>query len=170
MPLYDHHGPVADSWVRGDLNSIQNSTQTPVFVSLDDLIENGEALFVGGRSVGVEIEGDVEPESLAPFIDRLSLIAIRFPAFKDGRGFTLACLLRERSGFSAELRATGDILPDQLHFLLRVGFSTFELPETVPEKRVLEALNRYSVWFQSAADSRTPVQVLRQSTQKEAAE
>lgn len=170
MPLYDHDGAVVDAWARSREDPTQNKTNQLALVSLDDLIESGEALFDGWRSVGVEIKTDVEPEILAPFINRLGLIAIRFDSFKDGRGFTLARMLRERGGFSAEIRATGDILPDQILFLLRVGFSTFELSESVPAKRVSEALKRYSVWLQTAADSRTPAQMLRPTVHLKAAE
>jgi uncharacterized protein (DUF934 family) len=75
---------------------------------------------------GVLIGVDVEPEprfALAP------LIAIDFPAFNDGRGLSLAVLLRTRYGFTGELRAVGDVHPDMMHYMRRCGFDTFQMPE-----------------------------------------
>ena len=170
MLLYNKYGPATDTWVRDDGRVRKSGSTQPILLQFAELAEKGEAVLANLSSAGVEVDADVELDQLAPYLDCLGLIAIRFPSFKDGRVFTLARLLRERGGFTAELRATGDILPDQILFLLRVGFSTFELPEHIPARRVREALDRYSVWFQSAADSRTPVHQLRQSSNLQAAE
>lgn len=170
MPLYNHQGLITDPWQRAAVQASQGTTGTVVLVALGELAEKGEALFNNGHIVGVEVETDTELDVLAPYVERLGLISVRFDTFKDGRGFTLGRLIRERLGFTGELRAAGDILLDQVPFLLRVGFSTFELAESTPEAQVDEALNRYSVWFQTAADSRTPVQRLRRSTTSVAAE
>ncbi len=64
---------------------------------------------------------------LAPYLDRLALVALVFPTFKDGRAYSQARLLRERYGFRGELRATGDVLRDQFLFLARAGFDAFEV-------------------------------------------
>ena len=170
MPLYNKDGLIIDQWTRDQERAVTDGSGQPVLLQFTEFLQLTEGGSINVRSAGVEVDVNVEPEQLAPFIDRLGLISIRFGSFKDGRGFTLARLLRERCGYTAELRASGDILPDQIHFLLRVGFSTFELPEHFPAHRVCEALERYSVWFQSAADSATPVHVLRQTSRMEAAE
>ena len=64
---------------------------------------------------------------LAPWLDRLALVALVFPSFRDGRAYSQARLLRERHGFRGELRATGDVLRDQFLFLVRAGFDAFEV-------------------------------------------
>ena len=75
---------------------------------------------------GLLLEASDEPE--ARFL-HAPLIAIRFPAFHDGRGLSLAVLLRTRSGYTGELRATGDVRPDLVHYLVRCGFDSVEMPE-----------------------------------------
>ena len=80
------------------------------------------------------------------------LITIDFPAFNDGRGLSLAVLLRTRFNFSGELRAVGDVHPDLLHYLHRCGFDTFEMPEdrvsTASEQ--LSSLAPYSDYYQAS--------------------
>ncbi len=170
MALYNHHGPISDPWIRADGNSGVVSSGAKIVFTLDELLALGHAAFGSDKSVGVEVATDTELDQLTSFIDRLGLISIRFDSFKDGRGFSLARRLRERGQFAGELRATGDILPDQIHFFVRVGFSTFELPSDISAERVTDALHRYTVWYQKAADSRTPVQTLRTASRMKAAE
>jgi uncharacterized protein (DUF934 family) len=75
---------------------------------------------------GLLLEPDDEPESTHT---RAPIIAINFPAFSDGRGLSLAVLLRTRFGFNGELRAVGDVHPDVIHYMKRCGFDTFQMPE-----------------------------------------
>ncbi|MEM8766533.1 MAG: DUF934 domain-containing protein [Pseudomonadota bacterium] len=75
---------------------------------------------------GLLLEPTDEPE--ARFTDA-PVIAINFPAFNDGRGLSLAVLLRTRFGFAGELRAVGDVHPDIIHYMKRCGFDTFQMPE-----------------------------------------
>lgn len=79
----------------------------------------------GGLSVVLKPADDVTV--LAPYIDRLALVAVSFPAYNDGRGFSQASLLRERLGFSGDLRAVGDVLLDQIAHMLRCGFSSLAI-------------------------------------------
>ncbi|MDA1076335.1 MAG: DUF934 domain-containing protein [Proteobacteria bacterium] len=79
-----------------------------------------------GTNQGIVLAVDTEPnEALA----KAAVIAIDFPAFTDGRGLSLAVLLRDRYGFKGDLRAIGDVQPDMLHYLVRCGFSSFLLPD-----------------------------------------
>ena len=84
-----------------------------------------------------------------------ALIAVNFPRFVDGRGYSIA-LLRERYGYSGELRAIGDVLPDQLQFMKRCGFDAFALR---PDKDATKAarLNFFSQTYQAAADTDVPL-------------
>lgn len=70
-------------------------------------------------------------EVIADVLDQLSLVALAFPAFNDGRSFSKAELLRSRYGFSGPIRATGQVLVDQLPHMLRVGFDQFEVSHPV---------------------------------------
>ena len=84
-----------------------------------ELLENA------GYTVGVWLAPDDAPEALIPRLAQIPVIAIQFPSFTDGRGYSLARLLRQRYGFRGELRAFGDILRDQIYFLHQCGFNAF---------------------------------------------
>lgn len=99
---------------------------------------------------------------LAPYLDRLALVALVFPSFRDGRAYSQALLLRERHGFRGELRATGDVLRDQFGFLIRAGFDAFEVKKDKDADAFSDVLKRFSVVYQPSADDR--VAVLRRRT------
>jgi uncharacterized protein (DUF934 family) len=86
--------------------------------------------------IGVALEPDEPVEELVSDLDRVSMVALSFPAFTDGRAYSAARLLRERHGFEGELRATGDILLDQIPFMLRCGFTSFAISHG-PTRRAL---------------------------------
>src|SRR5580692_4741657 len=75
--------------------------------------------------IGVWLAPDSEPEDIVADFDAVALIAIDFPVFRDGRGYSIARLLRERYGYSGEIRAIGDVLRDQLTFMFRCGFDAY---------------------------------------------
>ena len=84
--------------------------------------------------------------------NRLTLIAVEFPAFTDGRGYSTATLLRERYGYTGELRAVGDVLRDQIFLMSRSGFTTFALRDDQSVDKALAAFNDFSSYYQHAAD------------------
>ncbi len=103
---------------------------------------------------GLWVDGDSEPETLLPILDRVGLIAVRLPAFTDGRAYSLARLLRDRYRFDGDLRAFGDVLVDQLFYLHRCGFSSFELRGDQDRQRALAALETFRYVYQGASDGR----------------
>ncbi|WP_457795596.1 DUF934 domain-containing protein [Methylocystis sp. S23] len=104
-----------------------------VVVSLARL-EHALAHLPEGVSLGVNIPNTTEPSALASALPRLRLVEIAFPAFADGRGFSLAGLIR-RAGFDGELRASGRILADQYAHALGCGFDTIEIPDDLAERQ-----------------------------------
>lgn len=92
---------------------------------------------------GVWLGPDDELAPLLPWLATIPLIAIRFPVFTDGRGYSLARLLRGRHGYAGELRAVGDVLRDQLYFLQRCGFDAFQLRADQPAEEALAAFLDY---------------------------
>jgi uncharacterized protein (DUF934 family) len=102
----------------------------PVIVSLEQWLDNLDSLIVRRDPLGIRLRSDQNPEVIADDIDHFALIALEFPLFKDGRAYSYARLLRERWGFRGELRAVGEVLLEQLHFMQRVGFNSFELNRT----------------------------------------
>jgi uncharacterized protein (DUF934 family) len=128
-----------------------------VIVSLDRYRELRASLRQRAGRVGVQLRSDQEAKALAEFVAELSVVAIEFPGFKDGRGYTTARLLRERFGYKGELRAVGDVLRDQLFFMLRCGFDAFELKPGKDIDGALNAFREFSVTYQGAADDPRPL-------------
>ena len=106
--------------------------------------------------VGVSLQPDDDLSLLTPYVDKLDLIAIHFPKFTDGRGYSLARLLRQRLGYRGELRAVGEVLRDQLYFMARCGFDAFELRDSYNPEAALSAFTEITVHYQAAADGYGP--------------
>jgi len=109
------------------------------------------------QDIGVYLKNDENPEDLKNDVGSLPLIAIEFPGFMDGRGFTLGRLLRERYGFTGELRAAGGFIRDQLTYLSRCGFNAFDCNETFDLDSALSSLNDLPEYYQAAADQELPL-------------
>ena len=92
-----------------------------------DLWLAGKEHFEDRDDIGVWLDSHDEPEILAGVVNELPVIAVNFPKFSDGRGYSIARLLRERLSYRNELRAVGDVLLDQLQFMKRCGFDTYVL-------------------------------------------
>ncbi len=117
------------------------------------LADAGELVLRPGLT-GVLWPNDRDVAELAPHLDRLALVALAFPNFKDGRAYSQARVLRERHRFRGELRAIGQILRDQFLFQLRAGFDAFEVAKPADAEAFAEAIGRYSVFYQPATDGR----------------
>lgn len=120
MKLLDRSGYRPDDFSRDGATAAILAPLADLQVALDK---------PGRGPVGVEIANNTDVERLAPFFEKLALIAVAFPAYTDGRGFSLARRLR-RSGFKGRLRAVGPLIPDQGPYAFACGFDEIELPET----------------------------------------
>lgn len=118
-------------------------------VSLDGFLDQSNA-----STVRIEAGDDVR--LLIPHLDRVRLVEIDFPKFRDGRGFSSARILRE-AGYNGEIRATGDVLVDLVFFMRRCGFDSFEPDVPMNPADVEATLNRYPEVYQPAADDRVPI-------------
>ena len=104
----------------------------------------------------VRLEPGDEARDLLPFLDRLKLVEVNFPAYTDGRGYTAARVLRE-AGYTGELRAVGDVLIDQLALMRRCGFDSFAPERELNADDANAALERYADVYQRTVDGRNPV-------------
>jgi uncharacterized protein (DUF934 family) len=127
-----------------------------VILSLARFQAEGEILLSNSRRVGVRIEPDQEVEALAYDLPRLSVVALDFPKYRDGRAYTNARLLRERYRFKGEVRAVGDVLREQAGFMVRCGFDTFEPADGASSNEWHAAARRFRHVYQRAADARAP--------------
>ena len=100
-------------------------------------------------------------EALAAEVERAKLIVLNFPKFTDGRAYSQARLLRGRLGYAGELRATGAVYLDQLPFLLRCGFDSFESDQPGFGEALAKARSLFSVVYQPTEDGRLPISALR---------
>ncbi|HJU23102.1 MAG TPA: DUF934 domain-containing protein [Casimicrobiaceae bacterium] len=126
----------------------------PVIVSLALWRERRGALIARGE-IGVWLAPTDDPAALADDVDRLPVIAIDFPQFSDGRGFSHARLLRQRHGYRNELRAIGDVQRDQLYYLSQCGFDAFLIPDARDASEALRGFDDFSDGYQASA-LRTP--------------
>ena len=121
---------------------------SPVIVSLARFLE----LEHDGRQTvsGVALSADDDPLALKPYIDHLQLVCIDFPVFADSHGCSQAQLLRKTLGYSGELRATGDVLPDKILPMLRMGVDAFEFAAEPDSALIEEILSHYQSSYQPA--------------------
>jgi uncharacterized protein (DUF934 family) len=112
------------------------------------------------NATAVRIEPGDDARALLPHLDRLALVEVSFPAYRDGRGYSAARILRE-AGYAGELRASGDVLVDQIAFMRRCGFDSFAPDKPLDQAALERALGRYHHAYQKAADGRTPIWALR---------
>ena len=122
-------------------------------VSLDAFLDQTNA-------TSVRIEAGEDVTQLLPHLDRVRLVEVDFPKFRDGRGFSSARVLREM-GYTGEIKATGDVLVDLVFFMRRCGFDSFAPDVAFNEADVQAALNRYPYVYQHAADDAVPIWKLR---------
>lgn len=104
--------------------------------------------------IGIWLESNDEPETLEGQLGNIDIIAINFPKFGDGRGYSIARVVR-RLGYEGELRAIGDVLRDQLFFMQRCGFNSFAVRSDRDIENALQGLNDFSDVYQGAQDNQT---------------
>ena len=153
MPLVKNGKIVTDIFVRvaddGELPESGNA-----LVSAARFLENPEGLLSKTAKLGVIWPNNRDLDDLVPFLDRLAVVALIFPTFRDGRAYSQARLLRERHGFKGELRATGQVLRDQFVFMLRAGFDAFEVKKQSDAEAFATTVKHYSVFYQPTGDGR----------------
>ncbi|MGJ4952919.1 DUF934 domain-containing protein [Bradyrhizobium sp. HKCCYLS20291] len=154
MPLVKGGHIIADEFVRVT-DDAELPAQGAILVSETRFLADPQALL--GRAngkLGVIWPNNRDVDDLVPYLDRIALVALVFPSFRDGRAYTQARLLRERYGYRGELRATGQVLRDQFVFMLRAGFDTFDVKKQADAEAFGETVKRYSVFYQPAGDGR----------------
>ena len=126
MPLLKNNQITEDSWI-----FIEDDATVPsignIVVSFEYLKNNFDALVMRQDSFGVRLDNDANAHDLEPYISKLALIALHFPAFTDGRAYSQARIITAQLKYTGELRATGNVLADQGVFMSRCGFDAFEI-------------------------------------------
>jgi uncharacterized protein (DUF934 family) len=115
------------------------------------------AQLVDRAELGIWLASDERPEALKDDLNLFKVIAVNFPKFTDGRGYSIAFNLRTRLGYQGELRAIGDVLRDQLFYMHRVGFNAFATREDRNIHDALKGLTDFSESYQTSWDQKTPL-------------
>ena len=155
--LIDRSGSLPDTWIRFTGDAAQCPAGADVLLPLDEWREHAQAWRARPGRVGVVLSPTDDPLVLASDLASLSLIAIDFPRFTDGRGYSTARLLRERLGWTGELRAVGDVLRDQLFLMARCGFSSFALRADQNPLAALAGFKAFSVRYQACTEEPAPL-------------
>ena len=151
---------IEDTWtvIEADLSEEEISSKGDILVTLDFWLKNKEQLKTrSGGLLGLALESTDELNLFVEDLGLFELITINFPAFADGRGFSVARLLRERYDYQKEIRAVGDVLRDQLFYMQRCGFSAFAIREDRCVEDALNAYNDFTVSYQAATDNLQPI-------------
>ena len=131
-------------------------------VSLERWQAERETLRARNTPIGVRLKSGQEPSAIADDLDKLAVVALEFPAYRNGRAYSYARLLRERHGYKGEVRAVGNVLRDQFQFMIRCGFDALEVADNITPEIFAECAGFFTVFYQPAADGKETVLSLRQ--------
>lgn len=170
MALIKDRSIAVNSWRRLESETalVEGLPEGDLLVSLELWVAHCDRLRAHAGRLGVWLGGSDDPERLVGAFPDLALIAVHFPSFTDGRGYSTGRLLRSRYGWRGELRAIGDVQRDQLFYLARCGFDAFELREGEDAGRALEAYGDFSDTYQAAVDQPLPLFRRREAASGEA--
>ena len=130
-------------------------------VTLTRFEKERDTLLARNAPIGVRLKSDESPERLGSDVQRLSVVVLEFPKFRDGRGFSWARILRTRMGYRGEVRASGKFIYDQIAYLHRVGCDAFEVPEGFTLAQFGAALSEMTNVYQPSADGKKTIRDLR---------
>jgi uncharacterized protein (DUF934 family) len=153
MPLVKQGKISGDAFVHV-ADDAEMPTSGAVLISAARFLADPETLSRRPGKLGVIWPNNRDVDDLVPYLDRLAVVALVFPTFRDGRAYSQARLLRERYKYSGELRATGQVLRDQFVFMLRAGFDSFEVKKDSDAEAFVSTVKRYSVFYQPTGDGR----------------
>lgn len=150
-----------DSWKRLERRTDGTLPMLPkageLIVPLALWLERRAELLQRTGPLGVWLDSNEEPETIATDVRRFAVIAVNFPKYQDGRGFSIARLLRERYGYKGELRAVGHLTRDHLYYMEGCGFNAFELREGESLEEALAAFGDFSEAYQASVSRPTPL-------------
>jgi uncharacterized protein (DUF934 family) len=146
MPLLKNGSIIVDDWITLGLDDPKPDSGD-IVVPYARLLRDWENHTDHDGRLGVIFTNIDRVEALTLFLPRLALIVLPFPSFTDGRAYSLARQIRE-TGYGRELRAAGNVLPDQVQFMLQVGFDAFEIGDRFTAEVWLKASRQMSLAYQ----------------------
>jgi uncharacterized protein (DUF934 family) len=165
MPLITGDALVADTFT-----TVADDAPLPesggAIVSLTRFQKDRDTLLARNAPIGVELKAGENPELLGDDLHRLSVVALDFPAFRDGRAFSWARMLRTRLGYTGQIRAVGKFIYDQINYQHRVGFDAWIVPEGFTLEQFRRALSEMTNVYQPSTDGRKTIRELRAAGDK----
>lgn len=156
MPNIIKDGEVSnDTWIILDKDFTGDPPQQKIVLPMQYWLDNRDNLSL--TIAGLWIDSDEDVEAVGHEINLFPLVAVNFPTFTDGRGFSIGRLLRERYQYNGQLRAIGNVISDQLFYLKRCGFNAFDLKAGTDLVAALELLNSFTTSYQGAVDQTNPL-------------
>lgn len=161
MQIIKNKAVVSDDWTI--LRLKENETPENVSIAAGKIIvplkvwQAQRAALQGRADLGVWLASDERPEDLKDDVEKFAVIAVDFPRFADGRGYSIAYNLRARLGYTGELRAIGDVLRDQMFYMQRVGFDAFAPRPDRDIHDALKGLSDFSEAYQTSVDQKFPL-------------
>lgn len=155
--LIDRNGLRPDTWLAFDGDADAIPPDADVLIPLDEWRARAAVWSARPGRLGILLSPSDDPASIAGDLGRFALLAVAFPSFTDGRGYSTARLLRERHGWTGELRAVGDVLRDQLFLMARCGFDSFALRADQDATAAVAAFGDFTVVYQTATDEPVPL-------------
>jgi len=151
---------IADDWQLAPAIAEGAAAHLPdgkLIVPLNVWLAQTDALTDRKQPVGVWLDSNQDAADIANAVSNFAVVAVNFPKFADGRGYSIATQLRSRYGYEGELRAIGDVLRDQLFYMQRVGFNAFAVRADKDIHDALKALKDFSVTYQGSVDQPLPL-------------
>ncbi len=152
MALLVSNRLIDESWHHLDDKADSTGTDKNI-VSVEQWLRDRDTLIARSDKLGIILMSDQPPGLIEADIKRFDVICLDFPKFTDGRAYSYARLLRDKYGFTGELRAVGNVLRDQLAFMKRCGIDTFEVSDGVDARDWSTAFSEISVRYQEANDN-----------------
>jgi len=160
MPLI-----TADAFAEDPFTTLGDDGDLPpsggAIVSIHRFRRERELLLARNTPIGVRLKSEESPEELGDDIHRLSVVVLEFSKFSDGRSFSWARMLRQRFGFTGEIRASGEFLFDQIAYQHRVGFDSWVVPQGFTIEDFRRALLEITNVYQPSADGKKTIRELR---------
>ncbi len=167
MALFKNGQETKDDWLIVDAD-LRPLPQRPLIVPLDRWKQERETLLARSAPVGVTLEARENAADLADDLEQLQVIRVTFPSFTDGRAYTTARTLRERYRFGGEIRATGDVLLDQIQFMQRCGIDAFEVTHEPTLRRLRNGKGAgVDLFYQPTVDGRATISDFRRDAKAE---
>jgi len=163
MPKIIKNGQIVDNiWTILTLAADESAASvalpaTPTLFPLSVWQARRDEILAQQQDVGIWLDAGEGPEAIASDLAHFAVIAVNFPKFADGRSYSSARLLRERYGYTGEIRAIGDVLHDQLFFMKRCGIDAYDLRADKDIEAALAGLHTFSDAYQAAVDQPRPL-------------